>query len=470
MLRRGSLTWGLLLGDLLLTALALWLSSLLRLLPPFVDLGLPLSVPQTRLPWQAYGMVLLIWGIVFLLLSVYNPERRLRAVDEVQLVALAVIISTLVFAGALYFSFRQISRLQILIFASLDMILLVGFHLMVRMASRWPSLYGVEHQRRVLVVGAGSVGRNVAGMIQGYTWTGLHMAGFLDDNPRAETSGWPVLGAVDEAARVVREHDIQEVVIALPLRAQHKLAGLVASLQDRAVNVRVVPDFYDLVFLRSRVEDFGGMPLITLREPALNSFQRTIKRAFDLVVGGLLLLPCLPLMGLIAVVIKLDSPGPVLFRQQRVGEGRRPFEMLKFRSMVPDAEAHQGEILHYTPDGQVIHKGPDDPRITGLGRFLRHTSLDELPQLVNVLRGDMSLVGPRPELPWLVERYEPWQCKRFEVPQGITGWWQINGRSDKPMHLHIEEDIYYIKHYSLMLDVQIMWKTLWAVLKRRGAY
>ncbi len=470
MLRRGGLTWGLLLGDLLLTALALWLSTLLRLLPPFAEWGAPLRASKAQVPWQAYGIVLLIWGIVFLLLSVYDPERRLRAADEVQLVALAVVVSTLVFAGALYFSFRQISRLQILIFAALDLALLLGFHLMLRLASRWPSLYGIEHQRRVLVVGAGSVGRNVAGMIQEYAWTGLHMIGFLDDNPRAETNDWLVLGAVDQAAQVVRKHDIQEVVIALPLRAQHKLAGLVTSLQDMAVNVRVVPDFYDLVFLRSRVEDFGGMPLITLREPALGPFQRAIKRAFDLVVGGLLLLISLPLMGLIAVAIKLDSPGPVLFRQQRVGEGRRLFEMLKFRSMVPDAEAYQGEVLHYTPDGQVIHKGPDDPRVTGLGRFLRRTSLDELPQLVNVLRGEMSLVGPRPELPWLVARYEPWQRKRFEVPQGITGWWQINGRSDKPMHLHIEEDLYYIKHYSLMLDVQILWKTLWAVLKRRGAY
>jgi exopolysaccharide biosynthesis polyprenyl glycosylphosphotransferase len=279
-----------------------------------------------------------------------------------------------------------------------------------------------------------------------------------------------VLGSVDDAARVVRAYHIHEVIVALPLRAHSKLAELVTSLQDMSVNVRVVPDFYDLVFLRSRVEDFGGMPLITLREPALDPFQRAIKRAFDLVVGGLLLLLSLPLMGLIALAIKGDSPGPVFFKQQRVGEGGRLFEMLKFRSMVADAEAHQAEVFSYTPEGQVIHKQPRDPRITRVGRFIRRISLDELPQLINVLRGEMSLVGPRPELPWLVERYEPWQRKRFEVPPGITGWWQVNGRSDKPMHLYTEEDLYYIKHYSLLLDVQILWKTLGVVLRRKGAY
>jgi exopolysaccharide biosynthesis polyprenyl glycosylphosphotransferase len=467
MLRRWSLTWGLLLGDLLLTGLALWLSSLLRLR---TNLGAYINASRTRVPWPVYIMVLLIWLIVFLLLSTYRHERRLRVADELQSVLLAVTVSTLVFAGALYFSFRQISRLQILMFASLDLALLVGFHLTVRLVSRWPNIYGRDHSRRALVAGAGSVGREAAAMLHEYAWTGLQMVGFLDDNLNAEINGWPVLGSVDEAARVVRRYDIHEVIIALPLRAHHKLANLVTSLQDMAVNVRVVPDFYDLVFLRSRVESFGGMPLITLREPALDPFQRAIKRAFDLVVGGSLLLLSLPLMGLIAVSIKLDSEGPVLFKQRRVGEGGCLFEMLKFRSMLPDAEAHQDEVLRHTSGGDMIHKQQDDPRVTRLGCFLRRSSLDELPQLINVLKGDMSLVGPRPELPWLVDRYEPWQRKRFEVPQGMTGWWQVNGRSDKPMHLHTEEDLYYIKHYSLLLDVQILWKTLWEVLKRRGAY
>jgi len=182
------------------------------------------------------------------------------------------------------------------------------------------------------------------------------------------------------------------------------------------------------------------------------------------------LLISLPVMAVIAVFIKLDSPGPVIFKQQRVGENGRLFNMYKFRTMEPDAEAHHSDLIQTTPEGQIIHKFYDDPRVTQVGRYLRQLSLDELPQLINILKGDMSLVGPRPELPWLVETYEPWQRKRFEVPQGLTGWWQINGRADRLMHENTEEDLYYIKNYSLWLDIQILWRTLKAVIDRRGAF
>jgi lipopolysaccharide/colanic/teichoic acid biosynthesis glycosyltransferase len=176
-------------------------------------------------------------------------------------------------------------------------------------------------------------------------------------------------------------------------------------------------------------------------------------------------------MGVIAVLIKLDSPGPVFYRQKRAGENGKVFEMIKFRSMVKDADRLRHLVEKVDEEGRLIqNKSAEDPRITRVGGFLRRTSLDEWPQLFNVLRGDMSLVGPRPELPYLVDRYELWQRKRFAVPQGMTGWWQINGRSDKPMHLHTEEDLYYVQHYSLWLDLQILFKTVWVVLRGKGAY
>jgi lipopolysaccharide/colanic/teichoic acid biosynthesis glycosyltransferase len=171
-----------------------------------------------------------------------------------------------------------------------------------------------------------------------------------------------------------------------------------------------------------------------------------------------------------SVLIKLDSPGPALFRQERLGENGRHFFMYKFRSMVSNAEERFDEVIARDEHGQLIYKRADDPRVTRVGQLLRRTSLDELPQLLNVLKGEMSLVGPRPELPWVLEEYEPWQFQRFAVPQGMTGWWQVNGRSDKPMHLHTEEDLYYIKNYSLVLDVLILWKTIGVVLMREGAY
>jgi len=195
-----------------------------------------------------------------------------------------------------------------------------------------------------------------------------------------------------------------------------------------------------------------------------------IKRAFDLIVGALIILFTSPLMAIIALAIKLDSPGPVIFKQNRVGENGRLFWMFKFRSMVEDAEARMMEVAKEDENGNLVHKVPDDPRINKVGRFLRKMSLDELPQFFNVIRGEMSLVGPRPELPILVEKYELWQRKRFAVPQGITGWWQVNGRSDKLMHLNTEDDLYYIQHYSLLLDLQIIIKTVFVVLQGRGAY
>jgi len=347
--------------------------------------------------------------------------------------------------------------------------LLVGLRIFLRLGFH---LQGGHHHntRRVLVIGAGKVGQEVAAMIREYVWAGLELVGYLDDDPRKRNNGLPVLGALEDAPRLVKELAIDEVVVALPLRSHERLAAVTYALQQVPVNIRVVPDYFNLVFLRASVEDFGGMPLITLREPALTEFQRAVKRVFDLMMGTVLTVFGLPLMALIALAIKLDSPGPIIFRQQRVGENGKLFLMYKFRSMVDGADERHNEVIQRASDGAIAHKWPDDPRVTRLGRFIRAFSLDELPQLFNVLKGEMSLVGPRPEMPWLVEEYEEWQLKRFTVPQGITGWWQVNGRADKPMHKNTEEDLFYIKNYALFLDLQILWRTIGAVLKRRGAY
>jgi exopolysaccharide biosynthesis polyprenyl glycosylphosphotransferase len=263
---------------------------------------------------------------------------------------------------------------------------------------------------------------------------------------------------------------VDEIVVALPLSAYEKVVQLSLDLQRYPVTVRVVPDYFNLALFRAAVEEVGGMPLINLRAPALNDYQRLIKRCFDVLIGVATIILALPVMALIGLAIKLDSPGPIIFRQQRVGENGRLFWMFKFRTMIDGAEAHLSDVLRRDAAGEILFKNPDDPRITHLGRFLRRASLDELPQLFNVLKGEMSLVGPRPELPWLVERYEPWQRKRFAVPQGMTGWWQVNGRSTKPLHLHTEDDLYYIQNYSLLLDMQILWKTFWVVIRRKGAF
>jgi exopolysaccharide biosynthesis polyprenyl glycosylphosphotransferase len=195
-----------------------------------------------------------------------------------------------------------------------------------------------------------------------------------------------------------------------------------------------------------------------------------VKRVFDLLMTLFLLPVSLLIMLIIAIGIKLEGPGPVIFKQKRAGENGRIFNMFKFRTMVPGAEELRHLVENVNEDGNLIHKSDHDPRVTRVGRFLRKTSLDELPQLINIFKGDMSLVGPRPEMPYLVEMYEPWQRKRFAVPQGITGWWQVNGRSDKPMHLNTEDDLYYVQNYSLLLDIQILFKTILVVLRGKGAF
>ena len=212
------------------------------------------------------------------------------------------------------------------------------------------------------------------------------------------------------------------------------------------------------------------MPIVPLHASALNGRQRLVKRVFDLVITCLALPVSLVIMGLIAVAIRLEGPGPILFRQKRVGEHGELFELFKFRTMIPHAEEFRHLVEHFDESGNLIHKTEHDPRVTRVGHYLRKTSLDELPQLFNVLQGKMSIVGPRPELPYLVERYEPWQRKRFSGPPGLTCWWQVNGRSSRPMHLHTEDDLYYVENYSFSLDLKILFKTVAVVLRGKGAY
>lgn len=202
---------------------------------------------------------------------------------------------------------------------------------------------------------------------------------------------------------------------------------------------------------------------------SLTRNQRLVKRVFDILVASAILLVASPFMLVIALAIKLTSPGPVLFLQDRVGENGTLFKIYKFRSMVVGADKDKS---HVTVDdaGNTIHKRANDVRVTRIGKIIRKTSLDELPQLINVLKGDMSLVGPRPELPWLVAEYQDWQYQRFNVPQGITGWWQVTGRSDKPCHLNTDQDVYYIANYSFWLDIKILLMTIPAVIRGKGAF
>ncbi|MCB8980438.1 MAG: sugar transferase [Ardenticatenaceae bacterium] len=451
-----------------MTFLALTLSVTIRpYLPQFPYL---VPVNEIVLSQALYLIIPAVWVLTFLLSSVYDPKRIYKITDEVQTIVIAEAIASLVCAGILYLGYREFSRWLFATFVVINTVLILGWRVFLRVGFNfWRS---PARERRVLIVGAGKTGLSVGLMMQNYQWTGLNLVGYLDDDLAKKEDGLRILGNVNSTRQVVEKYNIQDVVIALPQRAYGQINELTITLHDLPVHVRVVPDYFSLALYRASVDDFGGIPMINLRDPALNEVQRLVKRIFDLVFGTISVAFLLPIVIVISLLIKLDSKGPVIFRQERVGENGRIFRMFKFRTMVPDADTHREIITEINPhNGQLLFKKrPDDPRITHIGRFLRRTSMDELPQLFNVLLGDMSLVGPRPELPWLVDQYEPWQRKRFAVPQGMTGWWQVNGRSDKPLHLHTEDDIYYVQNYSIWMDIYILVKTPWVVLRGKGAY
>jgi exopolysaccharide biosynthesis polyprenyl glycosylphosphotransferase len=458
--------------DVSLTLVSLFLARLARLQWALgADLG---SQRAADIPWLIYVLVALLWVFFLNALSVYSPRKMGNLLLELRSAAIAILAATATLAGVLYLSYREVPRLLFIYFCLFDLCMLLGFRALLRL------LFQVRNGRereavRVLILGAGKVGRDLVHAIQADPgWTGERVVGFLDDDPTKQGSsveGITVLGCLDAVCQVVEQERIHEVIFALPLRAHKTLINLVVELQKLPVEVKVVPDLFDLAFARTTVEEVDGLPLISLRSSAINGYVRVVKRVFDMVLSGAFLTLSLPVMGIIAIAIKRDSPGPVIFRQWRVGENGRLFTMYKFRTMVDGADKQLAQVMDKTAEGKVVHKRADDPRITRLGHFLRHFSLDEIPQLFNVIKGDMSLVGPRPELPDIVDQfYEPWQRRRLAVPPGMTGWWQISGRSDKPMHLHTEDDLYYIQNYSLLLDLRILIETLGATIRGRGAY
>ena len=404
------------------------------------------------------AMVTGIWSV-----RGYDVQHIFRISDESAILLMGCLVGTGIFAGLLFFLNYDLSRLIVFYF----FLLMPPFALLLRVS--WRQLFKWQQAprlptARVLVVGAGERGREVGRQLDERSWLGLELVGFVDDCAEKGLT----LGALTELEQLCKEGKVDVVIVTLPLEEHGHLATLLERIHHLPVQIKLVPDLYPFAYLYSRLEMFGGMPLIGLSEPVIPLWQGAVKRAVDVVFTLIGLIVLSPFMAIIAMGVKLTSPGAIIFSHERVGEGGKLFRMYKFRTMVEDAE--QLLLEEAEKDRSLLIKRANDPRVTPFGRWLRRFSLDELPQLWNVLRGDMSMVGPRPELPYLVEQYEPWQRKRLLVPQGITGWWQINGRSDKPMLLHTEDDIYYVRNFSLMLDLQILWKTIWVVLRGKGAY
>lgn len=318
---------------------------------------------------------------------------------------------------------------------------------------------------RVLVVGAGPAGQDLVSRIHRRSWRGYEVVGLLDDTPgRTRARGVPVLGRTSEIDRVVHEQAVDEVFIALPGASRAELLELVSRCDRPGTTVRLLPDVFEMMAGEVRISDLDGLPLVTMRDVTLSGWRRTLKRGFDIALSAAALVVLSPLILLLALLVKLESRGPAFYAQERMGLDMRRFPILKLRSMRTDAEASTG----------AVWARRDDPRVTRLGGFMRRTNLDELPQLINVLLGHMSIVGPRPERPEFVAEFRrdiPRYAERHRERGGITGWAQVNGlRGDTSIEERTKYDLYYVENWSILFDLEIILRTAANSFRDPNAY
>jgi exopolysaccharide biosynthesis polyprenyl glycosylphosphotransferase len=362
---------------------------------------------------------------------------------------------------------------KLVTFWLLAIVLVTGFRAVGRALCRRNPAY----VQNTIVVGAGDVGQLVARKLVQHREYGIRVVGLVDEHPRirrADLGSLSVLGPPSSLPQLVERYDVERVVVAFSEDSHERMLEVVAELKTLGVQVDIVPRLFEAIGPHTAVHGVEGVPLIALPAPKLFPFSRALKRGVDLLGASLGLLLTAPLFAVFAWKIRRDSPGPVFFRQERLGEGMRPFELLKFRTMrVGTDDASHREFIRATmssdavPTTNGLYKLERGDAITPFGRFLRRTSLDELPQLVNVLRGEMSLVGPRPCLPYETEHFQPHHFERFAVPQGITGLWQVTARAHSTFGEAIEMDVAYARNWSLGLDLVLILKTPFQVLRQK---
>jgi Undecaprenyl-phosphate glucose phosphotransferase len=449
--------------DLLLIGACWLIAYLVR----FYVAGPPLVTPEVP-PLGDYLLQLVpilgVWGLAFHGFGLYRPRRLGSHLAEWVDVAKASTLGVLVLIAIMTFAFRryEYSRIVILYFWVFSILAVSFWRATFREGLRFARRRGLN-LRRALVVGGAGPATEILAALRRRPDAGVQVLGLVGDKDEGGTSV-PWLGRVEELRAILDRQEVDIVFVALPHAEYGRLGAILDEIGDDPVTIHLVPDVYGLASLRGGIEEFEGVPLIHLRESPLYGWNLVLKRAMDLVVGGLAFLVAAPLMALIAPAVRWSSPGPALLRQERMGLDGRRFAMLKFRTMRPDAEAATGPVW----------ARQDDPRRTWLGALLRRWSLDELPQLLNVLRGEMSLVGPRPERPVFVEEFRrqiPGYMLRHKVKAGMTGWAQVNGwRGNTSLEKRIEYDLYYIERWSLAFDLKILVKTLWRGVFGKNAY
>jgi Undecaprenyl-phosphate glucose phosphotransferase len=427
-----------------------------------VTKGIPPIEPYL---WLLFPIIL-VWGICFVSLNLYRPRRMGSHLAEFIDLAKANTLCILILVALTFFSKTfEFSRLVIVYFWVLNLVVL-GFSRMVfREILRLLRRLGYN-QRHVVVIGAGALGQRVVEMLQTHPELGMKVRGYLSRNEAkvGQTfQGVPVIGTFQQADDFLNRQ-VDVVFLCLPPEVENEAERLMEILSGTTAEVKIIPSIYEFITLRAEAEIFSGLPIITLQGSPLYGWNIFLKRWFDVAGAMVALGLTFPLMAIIGLLIKITSPGPVLYRQKRVGLDGRSFEIIKFRTMNINAESETGPVWAQLGDA----------RCTGIGKILRQTSLDELPQFWNVLKGEMSIVGPRPERPEFIQQFReqfPQYNLRHTMKAGITGWAQVNGlRGNTSWEKRLAHDIYYIENWSLWLDLKIMLLTFWKGFIHREAY
>lgn len=421
-------------------------------------------------PFSDYWGMLLIHVativLVFFFYRLYHRQRATSHIDEFYAVFGAASVGTIAaiaFISLIYKSELDYPRLM-MVYAWVLTILLVAWGRVIHARLQWGLQAKGFNEVRLLIVGAGEVGRMILHKIRQSPGLGYAVVGFVDDrDPPSNVLGASILGQIDDLPYLIETHQVDEVIVAMPEASHQDILSIITRCEREKVTIKVFPDVFQIMASEVSIGDLNGLPLLTVRDIALRGWRLALKRATDVLGSGLALLIFSPIMLLVAILVKLDSPGSVFYVQERMGMDARPFLMFKFRSMRPNAEAETGPVW----------ATQSDPRRTRIGTIMRRFSVDELPQLINVLLGDMSLVGPRPERPIFVEQFKrsiPRYMDRHKEKAGMTGWAQVNGlRGDTSIIERTKYDLWYIENWSLLLDFKILARTLTSIFLDRHA-
>jgi exopolysaccharide biosynthesis polyprenyl glycosylphosphotransferase len=431
--------------------------------------GFPELLPLDR-HWPLLAETLLLWIGVAAVVKVYEAYRRRPLTTEILRLGRALVVVAVGVAALGYAQKAEASRLLVGIYFALAFLTLSVNRVVIRFIARSVRRRGYN-TRRYAVAGSSPLAREIVRTMDAHPEWGCEFAGFVVDGPSPDAlDPRKVLGTLDELERLLKSAVLDEVIFVAPRERLSAIEEMVLACEERGVSARVCMDLFATRIATREVEDLDGIPLLSLSTVPNDVFALAAKRVIDVVLSATALLVLSPVLLATILAIRLDSPGPVLFRQRRMGVNGREFMLLKFRSMYRDAEARLEALRARNEASGPVFKIRDDPRVTRVGRLIRRTSIDELPQFWNVLRGEMSIVGPRPPIPSEVEKYQRRHLRRLSVKPGITCTWQVSGRSSIGFDRWMELDLHYIDNWSLWQDVKILARTIPAVLTGRGAH